>query len=100
MTEAQVKDLLKKVELLEAKAAILQEEVTGIRVMLQDIIDPENRKSKAAFERAKEKAEREAAFQEDMKRRIERMHRNMYGPRRAKTPGSGRKKKDPPPEGE
>jgi rubrerythrin len=90
MTVAKIKELLKKVEMLEAKASILQQEAGEIKVMLQDIVDPENKKAKQSFERARKKAEKEAnrkaliegfkaKLERDSQRKMARAMGNTYG---------------------
>ena len=59
MEQAQIKKLLDKVSMLEAKASILLDESSEIKKMLEDIVDPDNKKAQAYFERQKKKAERD-----------------------------------------
>lgn len=77
MTANQIKELLKKVELLEVMALVLHKEAEEIKVMLSDIVDPENKKTKASFERARKKALKEqerAIFAERFKRELDQKH--------------------------
>lgn len=60
MTQADLKKLLEKVALLEAKSAVLWEEAKEIKAMLADLVDPDNARAKKAFERAEKKASENA----------------------------------------
>lgn len=87
MTQSDFKKLHDKVTLLEAKATIMLQEALEIRVLLEDILDPENKKAKRAFERARKKAEAEAmeqAFRAEIRRKL----RGEYGSQSVAPPGT------------
>ena len=55
MTPTQVKQVLQKVELLEAQALFLYREAGEIRKLLDGIIDPDNKKAQARAKKLQSK---------------------------------------------
>lgn len=73
MTHTNILELINRMQALEAKATILQDEAKAIRKILTDLAEPQSKRPKANIRKAMEKAEIQAQLEvvfEKMQKRL------------------------------